>query len=63
MTTYSVSLDPNAALFTAPDSEKARIQNLVLNMIGGLEYKHLSDADKALRAKHEYSPIENQDKE
>lgn len=52
MTVVAVELKPDCALFTDPESEEAELQNLLLNMMGGLEYEHLSEDEKALLKKH-----------
>ena len=51
-----VTLASDAALFSNPDSEEAQLQNLALNMLGGLEYEQLSADEKALLKKHGYDP-------
>lgn len=51
-----VEISPNAAIFSNPDSEEAELQNLMLNIMGGLEYRDLSEEEKALLQKHGYKP-------
>lgn len=51
-----VELKPDAALFSDPQSEEAEIQNLMLNMIGGLRYENLTQDEKNLLEKHGYKP-------
>ena len=54
MSIVMVEITKDAALFTEPESDEARFQNLLLNMMGGLEYKDLSGEEKALLKKYGY---------
>ncbi len=56
MTNVIIKIDKTAALFTDPESEEARLQNLMLNMMGGLEYKDLTVEEKELLHKNGYKP-------
>lgn len=49
-----INLKGTEAIFTNPDSDEARFQNLILNMLSGLEWKHLSDEEKQLCRRHGY---------
>lgn len=49
-----IQLNGNEAIFTDPDSDEGRFQNLLLNILSGLEWKHLSDEEKELCRRHGY---------
>ncbi len=49
-----IQLSGNEAIFTNPDSDEGRFQNLLLNMLSGLEWKHLSEEEKELCRRHGY---------
>lgn len=55
MTRVIIELKPTAALFTAPESEEAQIQNLLLNIMGGLRMSELSEDERNLLIKHGYT--------
>lgn len=51
---YIVTIDQSAALFSDPNSDEAKFQNLCLNLLGGLELKDLSEEEKELLKKFGY---------
>jgi hypothetical protein len=51
-----IKLDTEAALLTSPESEEAKLQNLLLNMMSGLLYTDLSQEEKNLLLKNGYKP-------
>jgi len=50
--TFGLELDQNCALLSEPESEEAQLQNLLLNMSGGLPYDHLDEDEKKLLDKY-----------
>jgi hypothetical protein len=48
MATIVIELTSEAALFADPDSNNGRLQNLLLNMIGGLTWTNLMEDEKQL---------------
>jgi len=54
MAGYMVKLDSSSALISDPGSKEATLQNLMLNMMGGLRYEDLSVEEKELLHKNGY---------
>ncbi len=49
-----IELKPTAALFSDPKSEKAKFQNLLLNIMGNLKLCDLSEDERNLLIKNGY---------
>jgi len=54
MTTVILHLTPESALIKDPESEEGQLQNLLLDVMCGLEYKDLDEEEKSLLTKHGY---------
>jgi len=53
-----ITLSGKEAFITDPESEEGRVQNILLNMMGGLEFHDLTFDEKVLLIKHGYEPNE-----
>ena len=54
MTTIIMTLDSKSPLIANPNSEEAKLQNLMLNIMGGLQFEDLEQDEKDLLIKHGY---------
>ena len=51
-----ITIKGDEAFITAPNSEEGKLQNLLLNMMGGLRFEDLSDEEKELLKRNGYNP-------